>query len=70
MNTTILFKLIYLYPMIIHCLDCGKSVSSKSHSCPYCFSEISELTRELNGLAEKVNFKEKMTELVFGLVHK
>ncbi len=68
MNITILSN--PLNKMIIHCLDCGKSVSSKSHSCPYCFSEISELTKELNGLGEKVNLKEKVADLVFGLVYK
>lgn len=54
--------------MIIHCLGCGKSVSSKSHNCPYCFSEITDLTLELNGIETKLKFKERMRELVFGLV--
>jgi uncharacterized OB-fold protein len=56
--------------MIIHCLSCGKSISSLSHHCPYCTSEITQFTMELNGIEEKAKFKERMKELVFGLVQK
>lgn len=56
--------------MIIHCLSCGKSISSKGLTCPYCFSEITDLTFELNGIQEKTKLKERMRELVLGLVHK
>ena len=56
--------------MIIHCLSCGKSISSHGHNCPYCLSQVNELTLELNGIQEKPGFKEKMKQLVFGLAHK
>ena len=56
--------------MIIHCLSCGKSISSQGHNCPYCMAQMTELTFELNGMQVKGNFKEKMREMVFGLVHK
>ena len=56
--------------MIIHCLSCGKSISSNGHNCPYCFAQMTEVTLELNGIEEKVNFKERVKDLVFGLVHK
>ncbi len=56
--------------MIIHCLSCGKAVSSHSLSCPYCFSEISNITLEMNGLEEKRQLKEKVRDLVLQFVHK
>lgn len=56
--------------MIIHCLSCGKSVSTNSHSCPYCFCEITDITLEMNGIQEKVNFKDKVRDLVLNFVHR
>lgn len=56
--------------MIIHCLGCGKCISSKTQHCPYCLAELTELTLEMNGIQEKTRIKERMLEMVFGLVHK
>lgn len=56
--------------MIIQCLSCGKAVSSNSSRCPYCMTQITELTYEMNGIAEKTKLREKMIDMVFGLVHK
>jgi uncharacterized OB-fold protein len=56
--------------MIIHCLSCGKAVSSNSLGCPYCHSEITSLTLEMNGIEEKVRFKEKVRDLVVQFVHR
>lgn len=56
--------------MIIHCLSCGKSVSSHSFKCPYCLAEINGFTLEMNGIEGKGKLKEKMLELVLGFVHK
>lgn len=56
--------------MIIHCLSCGKAVSSHGLCCPYCYSEISQVTLEMNGLEEKAKLKEKMKDLVLQFVHR
>lgn len=56
--------------MIIHCLSCGKSISSHGHNCPYCLAQVTEITFELNGIEQKGNLRERMRNLVFGLVHK
>lgn len=58
--------------MIIHCLSCGKSISSNGHNCPYCLAHFTDLTLAMNGIEEKANLREKMKELVlgFGFVHK
>ncbi|MBD3330147.1 hypothetical protein GF354_01295 [Candidatus Peregrinibacteria bacterium] len=56
--------------MIIHCLSCGKSVSDKLHKCPYCIAEINQFTLEMNGIAEKACFKERVREMVFSFVHR
>lgn len=56
--------------MIIHCLSCGKAVSSNSLSCPYCYSEINSLTLEMNGIEEKTKLKEKVRNLIVQFVHK
>lgn len=56
--------------MIIHCLSCGKAVSSRPLCCPYCYSEITPLTLEMNGLQEKAKLKEKAIDLVLQFVHK
>lgn len=56
--------------MIIHCLSCGKAVSSNGLCCPYCYSEISPLTLEMNGLAEKTKLSEKVKDLALQFVHK
>ncbi len=58
------------YEMIIHCLSCGKSVSSHSHACPYCFCEISDITLEMNGIETKSKIKERMRDLVLNFVHR
>lgn len=55
--------------MIIHCLSCGKAISSQLCNCPYCYTEITDLTKELNGIVEKEDIKERMKGLMFGLVH-
>lgn len=56
--------------MIIHCLACGKAVSSQTLCCPYCYSEITSLTLEKNGIEEKAgrSVSEKMRELVLQFV--
>ena len=54
--------------MLIHCLSCGKSISTNMHRCPYCCSEISEDTLKMNGVEVKDNFKNKVSNLVFGYV--
>lgn len=56
--------------MVIHCISCGKSISSYLHHCPYCLSEVNEIMLEVNGIEEKGKLKEKMRELVFGFVHR
>lgn len=56
--------------MIIHCLTCGKSISSHGHSCPYCCSQLTDLTLEINGIEDRSNFKAKMKDMVWGLVRK
>ncbi|MDD3862109.1 MAG: hypothetical protein PHP74_04465 [Candidatus Gracilibacteria bacterium] len=56
--------------MIIQCLSCGKSVSSKGHKCPYCMSHINDMTLEMNGIKEETKLKERVLDLVFGFVHK
>lgn len=58
--------------MIIHCLSCGKSISSHGLACPYCYCEVTDITFELNGIEEKsaTGLKDKMMNLVLGLVHK
>ncbi|MFA6991845.1 MAG: hypothetical protein WC269_01005 [Candidatus Gracilibacteria bacterium] len=56
--------------MIIHCISCGKAISSEINNCPYCTSEITEFTLEVNGHEEKKKIKEKMLNLMFGLVQK
>lgn len=56
--------------MIIHCLSCGKAVSSNTFNCPYCYSEITGLTLEMNGIEEKAKFKEKVRDLIVQFVHK
>jgi RNA polymerase subunit RPABC4/transcription elongation factor Spt4 len=57
--------------MIIHCLSCGKCISSQGKNCPYCLAQITDITMELNGMqTDKSNFKEKMRELVLGIVYK
>ncbi len=61
--------------MIIHCHDCGKSVSSKGKNCPYCEHEFIGLTFELNGinemeLEEKETITDRMRNLVFNFVHR
>jgi len=55
--------------MIINCLSCGKSMSSHSMSCPYCFCEISDITLELNGIRENEGIKDKVMSLMFGFVN-
>lgn len=52
--------------MIIHCLSCGKSTSTNLHRCPYCCSEISETTLELNGVQCKEKNKSRVAGFVFG----
>lgn len=56
--------------MIIHCLPCGKAVSSNSLCCPYCYSEISDLTLEANGIMEKAKLTEKLREMMLQFGHK
>lgn len=56
--------------MIIHCLSCGKAVSSKSLCCPYCYSEITNITLEMNGIKEDTKIKEKVKGLMVQYVHK
>lgn len=46
--------------MIIHCLTCGKSVSSNHLACPYCKSEITDLCLEANGMEVKAKAMEKL----------
>ncbi|MCK9186489.1 hypothetical protein M0P48_03555 [Candidatus Gracilibacteria bacterium] len=55
--------------MIINCLSCGKSMSSHSTACPYCFCEVTSMTLEMNGIREQEGMKEKMMNLVFGFVN-
>lgn len=69
-NVNILTSLPHKHIMIIHCISCGKSISSHGHCCPYCTCELNDLTYEFNGIEEKANFKERMRNMVFGLVHK
>ncbi len=54
--------------MIIHCLSCGKTISTNMHKCPYCCSEISEDTLQMNGVDTRDRLKDKMVNLVFGYV--
>ena len=56
--------------MIIHCLACGKSVSSNSHRCPYCMIDINQLALEANGIENTENLKDRVKGLMFGMVHK
>lgn len=57
--------------MIIHCLACGKPISSNGHNCPYCYSEISEITLEMNGIEEKSRMRERFLDLLtLGFTHK
>ena len=46
--------------MIIHCLSCGKSVSSHQLACPYCKSEISDMTLEANGIQARSKVAERV----------
>jgi hypothetical protein len=46
--------------MIIHCLTCGKSVSSNHLACPYCKSEITDLCLEANGIEVKAKAMDKL----------
>ncbi len=57
--------------MIIHCLSCGKCVSSNMHNCPYCISEINDQTLAMNGIAvqERPRIREKFAMMV-GLASK
>lgn len=54
--------------MIIHCLSCGKTISTNLHRCPFCCTEISDITLQLNGVECKDNIKSKVGNLVFGFV--
>jgi len=56
--------------MIIQCLCCGKSVSSKTNKCPYCLAEVNNFTLEKNGLEVNESLRDKVYNLVLGLVHK
>jgi hypothetical protein len=56
--------------MIIHCLSCGKAISSEKPSCPYCLAEVSDITLEINGLKTNTKIKESVLDLVLGFVHK
>ncbi|MFA5947733.1 MAG: hypothetical protein WC806_02055 [Candidatus Gracilibacteria bacterium] len=56
--------------MIIHCLTCGKSVSSHHFKCPYCCAEISEITMEANGIELKENTKEKFMNIMLRFANK
>jgi len=68
-NPIILFNNLEL--MIIHCLSCGKCISSHGYKCPYCTAEISELTLERNGInIEKPKITRRFKDLIRGLVTK
>jgi len=56
--------------MIIHCLSCGKCVSDNLHRCPYCVSEITEDTLELNGVQSKIQVRERFLDKVLSLVYR
>jgi hypothetical protein len=56
--------------MIIHCLSCGKAISSKGFHCPYCRSEVNSQTMEMNGIEEKSNLKERVRNLMLQFVHR
>lgn len=57
--------------MIIHCLSCGKSVSSNSFKCPYCLCEINGMTLEKNGVVmEESRLKERLKSLVLTFANK
>ncbi|MBT3865237.1 hypothetical protein HOF67_04385 [Candidatus Peregrinibacteria bacterium] len=52
--------------MVIHCLTCGKSISSRQLACPYCKAEVTDLTLGANG----IEYKEKISEKVkIGFLH-
>jgi len=46
--------------MIIHCLACGKCVSSHQLACPYCKAEITDTVLETNGVEMKPRMAEKI----------
>lgn len=52
--------------MIIHCLTCGKSISSNILACPYCKAEVTVFTLESNGIEQKERVMEK---LKLGFLH-
>jgi len=46
--------------MIIHCLACGKSISSHQLACPYCKAEVGDFTLQANGIAIKSKTAERI----------
>lgn len=55
--------------MIIHCLTCGKCISSRVSNCAYCTAEVTDLTLEMNGIeVEQPTITNRFRELVLGLV--
>ena len=47
--------------MVLNCLKCGKSISSKLSLCPYCHADIAMFSNELEEAREKS--KNKKIEL-------
>lgn len=57
--------------MIIHCLECGKSVSSKMNKCPFCITSICTKTLQVNGIREEAKPRvNRFRSLVFSFVNK